>query len=164
MPMSRDEAAGMIGSLFMFIREDLAHLANHTYDADAHNLCIAFVELTDGSNSTLFAYSDSSKLNKRLRGFYEIPPSADYGDHFGLSSMQAAHTEAKLLNFVLNKVATVGPVRLRHVTLATARDPCGSCSKVIHAFNSMHPGKITVHGFRAQTGGGVPDLKGTSFA
>jgi len=163
MPMSRQDAAGFIGSMFVFLHEDLKHLKKGEYDADAHNLCIAYVELADGTNTTLFAYSDSSKLNKKLKGFYEIPNSSAYGDHFGLSQMQAAHTEPKLLNYVLNTVPSVGPNRLQHVTLATARDPCGSCSKVIQAFNQMHPGKITVHGFSAQTGGGVPDLSGTIY-
>jgi hypothetical protein len=77
--------------------------------------------------------------------------------------MQQAHTEAKLLNYILNTVPTVGPKRLQHVTLATARDPCSSCAKVIATFAAMYPGKITVHGFSAQTGGGVPDLSGTPY-
>jgi hypothetical protein len=34
---------------------------------------------------------------------------------------------------------------------------------VIYAFAQMHPGKITVHGFSTQTGGGVPELAGTIY-
>jgi hypothetical protein len=76
-----------------------------------------------------------------------------------LSQMQAAHTEPKPLNFIMNQYPSVGPKRFRHVTLATARDPCSSCANVIWRFNNqMYPGKLTVHGFKAQTGGGVPDL------
>jgi hypothetical protein len=37
-PMSREDAAGYIGSMFVFLREDLKHLAKGAYDADAHNL------------------------------------------------------------------------------------------------------------------------------
>ncbi len=163
MPMSRDDAAGIIGGIFGALSEELNHLAKGTYDADAHNMCIAHVEFADGTEKTLFAYSDSSKMNKKLKDYFEIPPSSAYGDHFGLSAMQAAHTEPKLLNYVLNKAPSVGPQRFTHVTLATTRDPCSSCQKVIKAFKTMHPGKITVHGFEAQTGGGVPDLSGTSY-
>ncbi|MDB5312636.1 MAG: hypothetical protein JWO38_6838 [Gemmataceae bacterium] len=163
MPMSRADAAGLVGATFVGLSQDLNHLAKGTYDADAHNLCIAYVEYFDGSNLLLFAYSDSSKMNKTMKGFYEIPPSNKYGDHFGLSSMQAAHTEAKLLNYILNAFPSVGPKTVTHVTLATARDPCTSCTKVIAAYLVMHPGKLTVHGFSAQTGGGVPDLSGTPY-
>ena len=163
MPMTRDDAAGLIGNAIGALTDDLNHLAKGSYDADAHNPCFAYVELADGSDRTLFAYSDSSKMNKNLKGFYEIPPSTSYLDHFGLGKMQAAHTEPKLLNVVLNTF-TQGQTHFTHVTLVTSRDPCSSCQKVINRFKVMYPGSLTVHGFAAQTGGGVPDLSGTIFA
>jgi len=161
MPQSRDEAAALIGAAFPWLREDLGPLDNGTYDADAHNSCTAFVELQDGHRKTLFAYSDSSRMNKKNREFYEIPDPSQYADRFGLSHMQAAHTEAKLLNYVINTYSQGNA--FKHVTLATARAPCKSCSKVIAQFEAWYPNKITVHHFSAEQHGGKPDLSGTPY-
>jgi hypothetical protein len=162
-PLTRNQAAEQIAVLFPWLRDELNHLDRNTYDSDAHNLCIGYVEFHgNGAPQMLVAYSDSSRMNQQIRNYWQIPPSTAYGDHFGLSQMQQAHTEAKLLNCILNTYQMVGPQRVKHVTLATARNPCWSCTNVINKYKSI-PALITVHGFDAENGGGVPDLSGTPF-
>src|SRR5438094_9955710 len=109
MARSRSKAAAYIGNVIGDLEDEMNHLAKGEYDPDAHNPCFSYVELADGSTRLLFAYSDSSKMNKALKEYYEIPPSAAYGDHFGLTMMQKAHTEPKLLNFIMNSFPSVGP-------------------------------------------------------
>ena len=78
MPLSRDDAAGMLGAIVGDLTDLLNHLQKGTYDADAHNACIALVEFHGGNpDVTLFAYSDSSKMNKKIKGYCEIPASGE---------------------------------------------------------------------------------------
>jgi hypothetical protein len=162
MPWDRNDAAAPIATAWVYLRDDMKHLAKGEYDADDHNIGVAHVEFHDGTTKLLFAYSDSSKMNKKFKDFYEIPPTSEYEDNFNLSQMLRAHTEPKLLNYILNNFSQ-GVMCFTHVTLATARDPCTSCSKVITRFNKMHPGKITVYGFNAQYNDGQPNLSGTPY-
>jgi hypothetical protein len=86
-------------------------------------------------------------------------------NHFDLSQMQQNHTEANLLNSIINTFsAELNNGQVRHVTLASARDPCTPYLMAIAAFHAWNFAPITVWGYGAQYNRGVPYLPATRFA
>jgi len=89
-----------------FVREQLNHALAYRvkYNADKHNVALAFIRYQGGASAVLAAYSNDSAIAESDRlNLGLVPDLSSYlpqSNRFGCGGMAQFHTEPKLLNYL----------------------------------------------------------------
>lgn len=109
----------------VLVNKDYAH------DPEAHNLCSAVCQFTDGTNYELLAYSNPSSLATNVKKYVLgslIPANKIHRAIIDRGGMQDLHTEVRLLNYLadqgyLGKTGTI--------SFFSTRSVCKTCAEAI---------------------------------
>lgn len=129
--MTEQEVIKYAENLYFLYAELIAANDGYKHDPEAHNLCSAVCQMTDGTNYEFLSYSNPSGLAVNVRKYVLssfIPGDKIQNAIIQRGGMQDLHTEVRLLNYmadqgIFNKDGTV--------SFFSTRSICTTCADAI---------------------------------